>query len=72
MRLRRCYSSEKLENACVTIAQIGISMPRLADVEGIIKNSANTGQIANAATPKRNPNPNLRGKDYWAPQKEVN
>lgn len=72
MRLRRTHSSEKLENACATIAQIGIGTPRLSDVEGIIKNSANAAQILNSVVPVRNPNPNLRGKGYWAPQKEIN
>jgi hypothetical protein len=72
MRLRRSYSSEKLENACTIIAQIGIKMPRLSEVEGVIKNSANQEQASPSAAPIRKPNPNLRGNTYWVSQKEVN
>jgi hypothetical protein len=71
MRLRRSYSSEKLENACIIIEQIGLSMPKLSDVEGIIKNSGSSTQVSDTAAPIRKPNPNLRGKDYWSSQEEI-
>jgi transposase len=72
VRLRRRYSSERLESACVVVTQIGIMMPRLGDVEGIIKNAAITEQQQNPGAPNRKPNPNLRGRDYWANHEELN
>jgi hypothetical protein len=60
LRLGSRYCPKKLEIACQKIQLLGIESPRLADIEVIIKNGADTliGQINIV----RGPNPNLRGQ----------
>lgn len=70
VRLRKSHSSRELENACVTLAEIGVKFPRLSEVEGIIKNAALHSKQKNAAIPERKPNSNLRGLNYWTAHEE--
>jgi hypothetical protein len=65
LRLAKRHSVAELEAACAVVTTIGVALPRLADIEDIIKNTK--GRVA-APTKhvNRQPNPNLRGQMTWA------
>lgn len=69
LRLAKRYSPRALEQSCQRIADIGIALPRLRDLEAIIKSN-----ISNKSSPiipiSRGPNPFLRGQDSFNLQKE--
>lgn len=65
LRLEKRYSKTALEQACKRVVDIGVNLPRLADLEDIIK--CNVDPNSATVTPiKRNPNPFLRGQGTWA------
>jgi hypothetical protein len=65
LRLASRYSPADLEYAAMQLAEIGVEMPRLGDIEGIIKN-AKCQSGAPPVTVRRGPNPNLRGQKSWS------
>jgi transposase len=65
LRLIKRYSAGDLERACATLVKVGVTMPRLADVEDIIK--SNIDPRSAAVIPiSRGPNPYLRGQQTWS------
>ena len=63
LRLAKRYSPEALERAFQTVRTLGITMPRLSDIEGVLKNAQ---QTAPPVAVNRLPNPNLRGQTSWS------
>lgn len=66
LRLAKRYSPVDLEAACAVIVSLGIALPKLADIEDIIKNARSPLSQAAPAAIKRLPNPNLRGQMTWS------
>lgn len=64
LRLVKRYSKADLERACTTLVAIGTQLPRLNDVEALIKNNRDP-KSAPVIPLKRQPNPFLRGQDSW-------
>lgn len=67
LRLEKRYSKAALENAAKILVEAGATMPRLNDVEAIIKNNVGTKSAA-LLTIRRGPNPYLRGQISWRNQ----
>lgn len=65
LRLSKRYSSAALEHTCQKLNDVGINMPRLSDVEGIIKNNPCLYSRGEQPSITRGPNPNLRGQNSW-------
>ena len=66
LRLASRYTKADLENAAMQIVELGVDLPRINDLERIIKN-ANGQKIQPPATAvHRGPNPNLRGQQSWS------
>ena len=66
LRLASRYTAADLEYACMQVVEIGIDMPRIGDLERIIKNAKVLSAASSAAEVRRGPNPNLRGQQSWA------
>lgn len=66
LRLAARHSGAALESACQVLVQLGVALPRLDDVEGVIKNRAATLPAHCATEVKRGPNQNLRGQKSWS------
>jgi transposase len=67
LRLAKRHSAEALEQTCQLLLREGIRLPRLSDVEAILKNSALLEGADSGKTPvRRGPNPNLRGQQTWS------
>ena len=64
LRLQKRYSPAALERACATIIELKIEIPRLNDIEEIIKNTSQ--KPGKSKEIKRNANPNLRGQHSWS------
>jgi transposase len=64
LRLAKRYSKPDLERACQTLVDVGTKMPRLGDVEALIK-SKRDPKSASVIPLQRQPNPYLRGQDSW-------
>ena len=64
LRLSKRYSTKSLEAACKTLVAIGTSLPRLIDIESIIKSNQEM-PTANVIPIKRQSNPFLRGQESW-------
>lgn len=65
LRLQKRYSKPGLERACCQIESIGVALPRLRDIEDIIK--SNLDPKSASVTPiRRGPNPFLRGQNSWS------
>ena len=64
LRLAKRYSTKSLEAACKTMVGIGTAMPRLNDIEAIMKSSLEQ-QGSNVIPIKRQSNPFLRGQESW-------
>lgn len=64
LRLVKRYSKADLERACATLVQIGTKLPRLGDVEALIKNNLDM-KSALVIPLQRRPNPYLRGQESW-------
>lgn len=62
VRLAKRHSTSGLEEACTTILSLHIALPKLRDIEGIIKFNY-SHQPRKSIT--RQPNENLRGQDSW-------
>jgi hypothetical protein len=69
LRLARRYSGADLETACRTLVNVGVTMPRLTDVEAIIKSNVDPRSAA-VIPMRRGPNPYLRGQQSWRQQDE--
>jgi hypothetical protein len=69
LRLEKRYSKEGLENAAKVLADAGALMPRLNDVEAIIKSNIDSRSAA-IIPMRRGPNPYLRGQTSWHNQNE--
>ncbi len=67
LRLKQRYSKKSLEHACKVIVQLDIEMPRLRDIEGIVKNNLKETNSSNLPI-QRGHNPNLRGQQSWLPE----
>jgi transposase len=66
LRLAARHSSATLESACQVLVQLGVQLPRLDDVEGIIKNRSTEPPAPCSTDVIRGPNPNLRGQKSWS------
>jgi len=66
LRLAARHSGATLESACQVLVQLGVQLPRLDDVESIIKNRSTQPTVSFAAEVKRGPNQNLRGQKTWS------
>ena len=64
LRLTKRYSKADLERACQTLVEVGTKLPRLGDVEALIKNKLDP-KSAPVIPIQRQPNPYLRGQDSW-------
>lgn len=64
LRLSKRYSPKALEMACQTSLAVGSEMPKLVDIEMIIKSNM-SGQLSNVIPIKRQNNPFLRGQESW-------
>jgi hypothetical protein len=69
LRLERRYSKEALESAAKTLVDAGALMPRLSDVEAIIKSNIDSRSAA-VIPMRRGPNPYLRSRMSWHNQSE--
>jgi hypothetical protein len=66
LRLASRYSAADLEYASMQVVEIGVDMPRIDDLEKIIKNAKLQDASAPLAEVRRGPNPNLRGQQSWS------
>lgn len=66
LRLASRYSAQDLEYASMQIVEIGIDMPRIDDLERIIKNARVPSTASSQTEVRRGPNPNLRGQQSWS------
>jgi len=69
LRLAKRYSKNDLERACVLLVEIKSTLPRISDVENIIKNNRDP-RSASVIPIQRRPNPYLRGQKPWPQTKE--
>lgn len=65
LRLVKRYSAADLESACETLVKVGVTMPRLSDVEAVIKSNIDPRSAA-VIPMRRGPNPFLRGQETWS------
>jgi len=65
LRLNKRYSKMALEEACQVILDLNIEMPKLRDVEDIVKNNIKNYKPQTSPV-KRSPNPHLRGQKSWS------
>jgi hypothetical protein len=66
LRLKRRYTAQALEEACDELLRLAVEMPRLTDVEEMIK-SRSTRQLRKGNLEiVRKFNPNLRGQQSWS------
>jgi transposase len=64
LRLEKRYSKKDLERACQVIIDVGTPLPRLSDIEDLIKSKIDP-KSAPVIPIQRQPNPYLRGQDSW-------
>lgn len=64
LRLSKRYTKADLEASCMTLVKVGITQPKLADVESIIKSNIDPKSAA-VIPMRRGPNPYLRGQNSW-------
>jgi hypothetical protein len=64
LRLAKRYSQADLEHACRVMVEVGTALPRLSDIEALIKVSIDP-KSAPVIPIQRLPNPYLRGQDSW-------
>ncbi len=64
LRLAKRFSKTDLERACATLLHIGTPLPRLRDIEALIKNNLDP-KSAPVIPIQRQPNPFLRGQNSW-------
>jgi hypothetical protein len=66
IRLASRYTAADLEYASMQVVEIGVDMPRIGDLERIIKNAKVPGAAPSQTEVRRGPNPNLRGQQSWS------
>jgi len=64
LRLEKRYSKKDLERACQVIIDVGTPLPRLSDIEDLIKSKIDPN-AAPVIPIQRQPNPYLRGQESW-------
>jgi len=66
LRLANRYTPADLEYASLQLVEINIEMPRLDDLERIIKSARMQSGPSPLLVVQRGPNPNLRGQHSWS------
>lgn len=73
VRLARRHSPAALEEACATLVGLNQSLPRLDDIEMIIRNTQAPprSKLPTSKGTRRGANPNLRGQSHWTADPNV-